>query len=336
MSDKRLEDMVSKKLIISLLIIITIISFVFIYISFQHPVIGVLYEVGTRTLQGVEDAKSDSYSNIEIMTQTMNNGDLEASLKKFVSNGIKIIIGPRSSTQASSLIPLLEKYDLYAIAPAVTSPKVIGISKRFCTLGISDDLIVNAFAKEIAGDGITKVIIFKGTVNKLYNDYFAELFNEQFIGDVLEVISVDDPFDTEIPLETTIEADAALMIMNPKKTAVMLKRLEKHMTGLKYYVGDYSLGTDFFEFGGQYVSKVKVGLAVSPGISAEEMVPNYIGGYEAFKVVEEIYEKNINPEEFFSSPDEYSFEGYADIISFKADGSSNKSVRFFNPKPVGD
>lgn len=45
MSDKRLEDMVSKKLIISLLIIITIISFVFVYISFQHPVIGVLYEV---------------------------------------------------------------------------------------------------------------------------------------------------------------------------------------------------------------------------------------------------------------------------------------------------
>ncbi|MGC9383481.1 MAG: hypothetical protein ACP5D6_02625 [Kosmotogaceae bacterium] len=328
--------MVSKKLIISLLIIVTIISFVFVYIGFQRSVIGVLYEVGSRTLQGVEDAKSDSDSNIEIVTQTINNGDLEATLKKFVSNGIKIIIGPKTSTQASSLIPLLEKYDLYAIATAVTSPKVIGISKHFCTLGISDDLIVKAFAKEVAGDGITKVIIFKGTVNKLYNDYFAEFFSEKFIGEVLEVISVDDPFNTEIPLEMATEADAALMIMDPKKSGVILKRLEKHMLALKYYAVDYSVGTDFYEYGGQYVSKVKVGLAVSPGISVEEMDPNYIGGYEAFKVVEGIYENNINPEEFFSSPDEYSFEGYADIIGFKADGSSNKSVRFFNPKPVGD
>jgi ABC-type branched-subunit amino acid transport system substrate-binding protein len=336
MLDNGLKYMFSKKLIISLLIIITIISFVFIYISFQHPVIGVLYEVGSRTLQGVEDAKSDSNSNIEIMTQTINNGDLEEAIEKFVNEGVKIIIGPKTSSHASSLIPLLEEYDLYAIASAVTSPFVIGKSNRFCTMGVSDDLIVEAFAKEVAGDGIAKVIIFKGTVNKLYNDYFAELFSEKFIGDVLDVISVDDPFNTEIPLETATEADAALMIMNPKKTGVMLKRLEKHMSALKYYAVDYSVGTDFYEYGGQYVSKVKVGLAVSPGISAEEMDPNYIGGYEAFKVVEEIYEKNINPEEFFSSPDEYSFEGYADIISFKADGSSNKSVRFFNPKPVGD
>jgi ABC-type branched-subunit amino acid transport system substrate-binding protein len=328
--------MFGKRLITILFVIIVAIAFFFIYTGLRRPIIGVLYEVGSRTLQGVEDAKTESKSNIEIMTQTIHDGDFEETIKKFANEGIKIIIGPKTSSHASTLIQLLEKYDLYAIASAVTSPFVIGKSNRFCTMGVSDELIVKAFAEEVAGDGITKVIIFKGTVNKLYTDYFAELFSEKFIGDVLEVISVDDPFNTEIPLETATEADAALMIMNPKKTGVMLKRLEKHMTALKYYAVDYSVGTDFYEYGGQYVSKVEVGFAVSPGISAEEMDPNYIGGYEAFKVVEELYERNINPEEFFSSPDNYSFEGYTDIISFKADGSSNKSVRFFNPKPVGD
>ncbi|MFO7881220.1 MAG: ABC transporter substrate-binding protein [Kosmotogaceae bacterium] len=328
--------MFNKKVIVVLLVIVAAISFFFVYIGFNRPVIGVLYVVGSRTLQGVEDAKRDSKSGIEIVSQTIHDVDFEASLKKFVDNGIKVIIGPKTSSQAASLIPLLEKYDLYAIAPAVTSPSVIGESHRFCTLGISDDLIVKAFAEEAVKDGVKKVLIFKGTVNKLYNDYFAELFTEKFIGDVLDVIAVEDPFNTEIPLERATEADAAIMIMNPKKTGVMLKRLEKYMTGLKYYAADYSIGMDFFEFAGQYVSKVKVGMAVSPGVTVEEMDPNYIGGYEAFKVINEIYEMNIKNEGFFSSPEQYTFEGYAGIISFKEDGSSNKSVRFFNPKPAGD
>ncbi|MFW6119936.1 MAG: hypothetical protein ACOC80_03425 [Petrotogales bacterium] len=328
--------MFGKKLITILLVIVAAISFYFIYTSLKQPAIGVLYEVGSRTLQGVEDAKRDSQSGIEIMTQTISDMNFEESLKEFVDKGIEIIIGPKTSSQALSLIALLEKYKLYAIAPGVTSPKVIGKSKHFCTMCISDDLIVKAFAEEAAKDGIERVLIFKGTNNKLYNDYFTELFTEKFIGKVLDVISVDDPFNTKIPLGKAIEADAALMIMNPRKTGIILKRLEKHMTALKYYAVDYSVGTDFYEFGGQYVSKVKIGLAVSPGILAEEMDPNYIGGYEAFKVVEEIYENNIDIEEFFSSPEQYSFEGYTGIISFKEDGSSNKSIHFFNPKPVGD
>ncbi|TYB91902.1 MAG: hypothetical protein FXF54_08000 [Kosmotoga sp.] len=328
--------MLRKNLLIILLVIFSAISFYFIYTSFKQPVIGVLHEIGSETLQGVEDAKKDSQSGIEIMTQTIQNGNIEEAIEKFADKGINIIIGPKTSTQASSLIPLLEKYDMYAIASAVTSPFVIGRSSRFCTLGISDELIAKAFAEEAAKDGIKKMLIFKGTVNKLYNDYFAEKFTEKFIGKVLDVIAVDDPFNVEIPLEKAVEADAALLIMNPKKTGVILKRLEKHMTALKYYAVDYSMGTDFYEFGGQYVSKVKVGMAVSSGISAEEMDPNYIGGYEAFKVVEGLYEENIQPEDFFSSPEKYSFEGYADLISFKEDGSANKIIRFFNPKSVGD
>ncbi len=328
--------MLKRKLIISLFVVTIVISFFLIFMGFRHPVIGVLHEVGSRTIQGVEDAKSNTNSDIKIVSQTINEKNFEESLKEFVDNGVKIIVGPKTSSHALSLIPLLERYDLYAIASAVTSPKVIGKSNHFCTLGVSDDLIVKAFTEETAKDGMKKILIFKGTVNRLYNNYFAELFIEKFIGEVIEVIAVEDPFNVEIPLEKAVEADAALLIMNPKKTGVILKRLEKHMTGLKYYAVDYSVGTDFFDFGGQYVSKVKVGIAVSPGVSVEEMDPNYIGGYEAFKVIEELYRENIRPEDFFSSPEKYSFEGYAGIISFKEDGSSNKSVRFFNPEPVGD
>lgn len=328
--------MLRNMLLIILIIIFSAISFYFIYTSFKQPVIGVLHEVGSETLQGVEDAKKDSQSGIEIMTQTIQNGNIEEAIEKFADKGIKIIIGPKTSTQASSLIPLLEKYDMYAIASAVTSPFVIGRSNRFCTLGVSDELIVKAFAEEAAKDGIKRMLIFKGTINTVYNDYFAEEFTEKFIGKVLEIIAVDDPFNVEIPLEKAVEADAALLIMNPKVTGVILKRLEKHMTALKYYAVDYSVGIDFYEFGGRYVSKVKVGIAVSPGVSAKEMDPNYIGGFEAFKVVEGLYEENIQPEDFFSAPEKYSFEGYADLISFKEDGSANKIIRFFNPKPVGD
>lgn len=100
---------------------------------------------------------------------------LEQAVRELHNEGVKLIFGPFSSTQAQHILSLFEKFHILAVSPTVTSPAVLGVTPYLISLSMSDDIQAREIAKtamESAGD----VLMILDERNYVYTKNFAANF----------------------------------------------------------------------------------------------------------------------------------------------------------------
>ncbi len=122
---------------------------------------------------------------------------LEADLRKYQNS---YAVGPRISSQARDLIPFLEKYKIFAIAPQVTSYFVVGKSRYLMSLSATDEEQGKQIAELLQRFRCERVLLVCDKFNPVYSQsleeslrkyLFAETFKSVHISRIDELVDED-------------------------------------------------------------------------------------------------------------------------------------------------
>lgn len=338
-SETRKEKRNSKNSIFLLVFLVGLIlltSLLGVYRTSKKAKVAVIYDpvLSMSMLKTINGFVSKTGMSLEVIRIPYCKKNLEQDLKMLSSNKVRIIIGPALSTHAGGILPFLEKYDLYAISPYVTSPTVIGKSKRFVTVAINDNEQIDALSKRMLEDGMSKIVIFKDTHNNLYTDYFSEKLTMAFSGKVLEVIQVEDPFEVDLATSKLERADGILMITSPKQTAILHRRLKKLGLPLKYYASDYATGPELYEYGDKFDD-----LLISTYLSAGSN--DIFGDFTCSSTIDALYlakmilEESESIEQSFSDIFGSEFELFTGKVKITHNGCAQRVVSLYTPTSGG-
>ncbi len=315
-----------------LLVLCSAVVFLFLLNMDSRERVILLYDLDTRMETAFEEAITGRALNWDVQKIVFSDS-LERELEHLGERGYSIIIGPRTSSQAQILVPLLEKFEMVAIAPAVTSPEVLKSTDRIISLGVSDDYQVQEIVRKLFEEDINRLIVIKDVVNRVYTDYFVEMMKEKFSGTVLAVYEISSGFDLSIPETILDEADAIFFVTNPRQTAVSLRHLARLDKDLSFFASDYSEGPELALFGCSDIVELTIFTflqEIPAGYNSIDSV--HAGIHNAVVFADILLTSGKGLQEVFATPERVEFPGLGGRISFNDLGFAELAVRTISPQ----
>lgn len=291
-----------------------------------------LYDLGTTMENSFEEAIR-RYSLIwDTRKVVFSESTLESELESLSRQGFRIIIGPRNSCQAMVLAPLLEKFGLFAIAPAVTSPEVLRASNRIISLGVSDDYQVENIVEELIREEIGPLIIVKDVVNSIYTDYVVEGLVNALSETVIGVFEIESGFDLEIDAELLHRADAVFFVANPRQTAISLRRIASISRDIRFFASDYSEGPELSMFGGKEIETLIIYTFVYTENGIKQGDSLHRGVLNAIILADKLLSSERDLNQVFAEPGTLEFIGFENtVIKFNAEGFAELDMKGVRP-----
>lgn len=336
-----------KRISIFLIIIILGIAGFYLYLRYHLPIrIGVIYYNSenygpNETPDVAEVLRNDLKKQIQIYYAGISS-DIE--IKDVISylneKGIKFIIGPTTSSQALEMIPLLEKYNMVAIAPKVTSPLVVGTSANFFSIVPTDEIVAVKLAEKMNKDMVKRVLVFRDRGNPTFTGTFEKYFKEGFAGQVIASEPVNGA-DIQLNLRSLERADAVLFLTTPYQTGILVQKIRQINSEIKFYASDYSIGRALIEFGGEAIQGLMIiSLFDNRYLSGEgkeeadklqqmglDINQNTINYYDALHLLLELIEKyGKNPSIIKRELKGYSFAGVGGKLHIDEQGIPYRNV----------
>ncbi len=225
-----------KRLILYLaLVAVSAFLLIFAYIRISIPTILFLDDAQSTFYEGVQRYLRDTGFKCKIVSIRIDRelNEIENSLKNFRQS---FALGPRTSSQAQKLLPLIEKYQIFTIAPLVTSPAVLGQSRHLLSLSSSDELQASHIASLVKD--LSKVLVITDVDNPIYCDTFYNLLIQSIPGKEISRIVVDKVDDFPIP--TDLKSYSVVVFVTEARKAGMIAQ----MLRLKGFEGIF-IGTDY-------------------------------------------------------------------------------------------
>lgn len=141
-------------------------------------------------IKAIRDAIENRGSGLDICLLRFDPTTISEDLRVLREEGYRLVIGPRFSSQAGVLLPLLEDLDIYVISPTVTSSEILGKSWRFVTMSVPDHVQTRIIAKQLSERGIESIFLVVNDDNDPYVNQYISLFKLYFEGTVSAVIEV--------------------------------------------------------------------------------------------------------------------------------------------------
>ncbi|AEH50732.1 type 1 periplasmic-binding domain-containing protein [Pseudothermotoga thermarum] len=276
-----------------LIIVFTIVSILIIYIAYlERTTLKILiFEDGIIQLQQGLDryVKETGFKCKPIVIRI--DRSLE-EIEKFLRDNQKTYaIGPRTSSQALRLIPLLEKYQIFAIAPLVTSPEVLGKSNYLVSLSSSDDLQVRHIASLLLD--FENIVVFTDFDNPVYCDTFYDILVKELPEKTILKVVVDKVENLSLP----DEFDVVVFVTEGRKAGLIAQMIRSRNFEIPLFGSDYVYSDQLIQIGGKAVE----GMIVYNLFDLERMlVRNFTslheaGSYDAALVIDSLVKQGVKP-----------------------------------------
>ncbi|SHH23011.1 type 1 periplasmic-binding domain-containing protein [Thermosipho atlanticus] len=163
-------------LVFFLLLAIIAILFVYWYFYLSNRV-GFLYSTKNISYNFLKDYHGELH-----LIEYNEEGRHEKIIRSLKSKGINIIIGPMFSEDGKKLLPFLEKYDLVAFSPTITSKRLLASTNRIFSLVPDNDYLIDTIENFLRSKNVKNVLIILDPRNKAYSNEFVKII-ENFKGD---------------------------------------------------------------------------------------------------------------------------------------------------------
>lgn len=269
-----------------------------------------LYDDSSDMLRAFEEAYEAYNLDLKVFKIRYNPDTVKKQLEVVSRHGIRLIIGPRLSSEAEVLLPILVELDMYAISPTVTSPRVVGIDRRIVTMAVEDKKQIEMLVQEMMKDEIKRLLVIKGEENDAYALPFIELLKLEFEGEevIVHCLHKDAKKEFELP-DNVLNFDGILCVTDGKTTGMLCKKLFDIGYKGKIYASDYAMDKNLLLFSKKYIDKLKVFMPVSKKIAPSKNA-DYVGTYNAVILAKLLLERYHNDlKRAFTELINFSFEG---------------------------
>lgn len=297
----------------------------------SKSMIIVLDDGETKFQQGLQNflnQKKLSY-DVRVVRIDTSEDKLEATLSK-LSNSYAI--GPRLSSQAYRLLPILEKYKIFAIAPLVTSHSVVGKSQYLMTLAVTDEEQGKQIAEQIVSHGGVKVLFICDKDNPVHNQTLKQGLERNLPAAFLSTVEISEV--EELIGRDFIEYDAIVLTLDGKKAGLVAQLVRsKGFKGLM--IGsDYAFTDDLIKSGKQSVE----GMIVCCFYDYKAMQARGVddmqvaGAFDAAMLIAELMQNRISTEKAAEYLRERKFNGITGQFTIKSDLSTERELIFLRIK----
>lgn len=290
-------------------------------------VIVVLEDGEANFFQGVEAFLKEHRLRYEAVRVRIDaeKPKLEASLKKYQNS---YAVGPRISSQARDLLPFLEKYKIFAIAPQVTSYLVVGKSRYLMSLSVTDEEQGKQIAELLKRFRHDRVLLVCDKFNPVYSQSLEESLRKFLSVETFKSVhisSVDELVD-----EDFAHYDVMVLAVDGR-LAGMIAQLAKTRGFSGTLVGsDYAFDRDLIPSGKDAVEGMLVCCLFNYPILIEKGFDDIdvAGAYDATMLIVELLQNKISPQNAAEYLRGRKFVGVTGEFVIGSDLSSKRELTF--------
>lgn len=312
--------------IASLVVIVSLIQ-----LRSSKSVIIVLDDGETKFQQGLQNflVQKKLLYDVRVVRIDASEDRLEETLNKLSNN---YSIGPRLSSQAYRLLPLLEKYKIFAIAPLVTSHSVVGKSQYLMTLAVTDEEQGKQIAERIISHGGTKILFICDRDNPVHNQTLKQGLEKNLSASFLDTLEMSEV--EELLGKDFTEYDTIVLTLDGKKAGLVAQLIRsKGFKGLM--VGsDYAFTGDLIKSGKQSVEHMLVCCLYdyeamrSRGVDDMQVA----GAFDAAMLIAELMQNRISTEKAAEYLKDRRFNGITGQFTIKSNLSTERKLTFLRIK----
>ena len=310
------------------LIMVAVVGLMILILYLRQPNIPIIiFEDGETNFRGGVE-RYIREKNLKVLLVTIRvdqNGDeIEKILQRYPNC---YAIGPRISAEALALLPYLEKYQIFAVAPLVTSPKVVGKSRYLMTLSASDELQAKELVERLQKDSRKNTIVICDKNNMVYSENLFQMMAQSspLPLDCLYVDSADELLYFDFS-----KYDSMVLVLDGRVAGLIAQLATKKGFKGIIYGSDYAYTDTLISTGASAVE----GMILYSLFDFSQMTRSGFtdlqeaGAYDAFMVVWSLISSKIKTDEAYSYLQNKSFEGVTGTFMVKSDLTVSRSRNF--------
>lgn len=210
------------------------------------------------------------------------------SVHRLLSQGVRIFLGPMTSTQVLAVLPSVDQFEAVCLSPTASSQVLDDRADALFRMAPSDAVQVDALAKRILLDRRARtVVVLWDADNEAFAKAYAESFGEAFRRRK-GIVVAQYPFRSSMPsawesLMQPIQhtgTEAILVVASAKETAYLCQWLARKGIKAAVFTSFWAQSAELMVFGGRTVEGVELVSAVhlDPETSSAEM-KEFISAY---------------------------------------------------------
>lgn len=227
----------------------------------RHSGLGLAGRNGV--IQAVSDANLNQQQQIELVVRNCAPPDeVNRIFAEFQALGVKVVIGPMTSSHASVALPIAESHNILLFSPTATSSAFTGVDDGLLRV-VSDTEEYARYAAKIVRTEAKRVALLYDQRNKAYSHYWRDAFTRHFADSEHEVIAAG--FDSsDIRVLNKVVASVAmkqpellLVVANASDTAHIAQIAHSRMNKIHIMAAEWSALSKLTELGGHYVEGMR-------------------------------------------------------------------------------
>jgi branched-chain amino acid transport system substrate-binding protein len=244
------------------------------------------------------------------------------SVQELIDDGVVAIIGPMTSDMGMAISPLLDKYQIPAVSPTVSTQYLAGRDDFF--FRVTSTTLVHAIksaAYHVKATDIRRIAAVYDVSNRSFSENWLQTFKKFFIahgGELVAEIALNSQQKksfTEITHELlSHEADGVLIIANSMDSALLCQQIRKIDTAIPISLADWGASERLLELGGKSVEGVIVIQTFDRGHPGER--------YQAFR---KAYFNRFKREPGF--PGVYAYDAIQVVLTALEKQEKNRSLK---------
>lgn len=312
---------------VALFIVIVVVLVFLLYLRTPHLVVLLFDDGQTDFYLGIREYLERNDFEMEIVSVRVDQpmAKLEEVMKRYSNS---YAIGPRLSTEALNIISLLEQYNIFAIAPLVTSPEVIGKSEYLMTLSSSDEIQVYEISERLEKDQVKKLLVVCDEKNPVYSEIFAKILKNTVKRAEIQIVFINSVDEL---VEYSFENFDSMLLITDGIVAGMIAQMASNrgFSG-RIYGSDYTFTDALFETG---LDSIEGMIVYSPFDFSKMRDSGFLnlqqaGAYDSLMIIHNLLAQKILPKEAYSYLVGRSFDGATGSFTIEKDLSALRKTNF--------
>lgn len=188
------------------------------------------------------------------------------SVQELIDDGVVAIIGPMTSDMGMAITPLLDKYQIPAVSPTVSTQLLAGHDDFFFRVTSTTQMhATKSAAYHVKATSVRKIAAVFDENNHSFSETWLQTFKEFFIahgGEFVAEIAFNSQQQksfTDLTHELlSHKADGILIIANSMDSALLCQQIRKIDTAIPISLADWGATERLLELGGKAVEGVRV------------------------------------------------------------------------------
>jgi len=296
-------------------------------VKLNKVAIVVLEDGETNFFQGVKAFLKDHGLRHDVVVVRIDTEKfkLETILKKYQNS---YSVGPNLSSQAHDLLPFLEKYKIFAIAPQVTSYFVVGKSSYLMSLSVTDEEQGRQIAELLKRFRHDRVLLVCDKFNPVYSQSLEESLRKYLSAETLKSVHISRI--DELVDEDFAHYDVMVLAVDGRLAGMIVQLARSRGFSGPLVGSDYAFDRDLIPSGKDAIEGMLVCCLFDYRSLSEKGFDDIdvAGAYDATMLIVELIQKKIPPESAAEYLRGRKFFGVTGEFVISSDLSSKRELTF--------